>query len=180
MIVRLLSLALLMSSLAFARQTTVPPSGPTTTPTTQPSTQPAINRFQREIDRYRELDAADPFAPGGIVFVGSSSIRGWSTLAEDFPLDRVLNRGFGGSHLIDVVRHADALVLRHRPRVVVLYAGENDIASGRSSPESVARSYHVFCDLIWRDLPDCQIVVIGLKPSPVRAARHSEYLRTNQ
>ena len=79
--------------------------------------------FQREDQK--------PTTPGGIVFVGSSSIRLWD-LARSFPNLPVINRGFGGSQIIDSVTHADLLVIRHKPRTVILYAGDNDLAGGKT------------------------------------------------
>jgi lysophospholipase L1-like esterase len=155
-------------------QTTLSATQPTSAPTSQP-----IDRYRNEIDAYLEQDRLHPPEHGGVVFVGSSSIRGWRTLKDDFRGMNVIGRGFGGSHLIDVIRHADALVLKHRPRVVVLYAGENDIASGRSTPEDVARNFETFCDLIHRELPEARIVVISMKPSPKRWKEQPVYERAN-
>lgn len=164
-------LSIAVTSLA---QTSAPASQPTTSPTSQP-----VDRYRNEINAFIERDRVQPPEKGGIVFVGSSSIRGWRTLKDDFPGMNVIGRGFGGSHLIDVIRHADALVLKHRPRVVVLYAGENDVASGRSTPEDVARNFETFCDLVHRELPDAKIVVISMKPSPKRWAEQPVYERAN-
>ncbi len=155
-------------------QTTLPATQPTSAPTSQP-----VDRYRSEINAFLEQDRANPPAHGGVVFVGSSSIRGWRTLQTDFPDVNVIGRGFGGSHLIDVVRHADALVLKHRPRVVVLYAGENDVASGRSKPDDVARNFETFCDLVHRELPETRIFYISMKPSPKRWAQQAEYERAN-
>jgi hypothetical protein len=84
-----------------------------------------------EIERLTAGDGAQPPA-GGVVFVGSSSIRLWSTLAEDFPGVPIINRGFGGSELPDSVHFADRIVMPYRPRAVVLYAGQNDLWAGKS------------------------------------------------
>ena len=73
-----------------------------------------------------------------MVFVGSSSIRMWETLEADFPGLPVLNRGFGGSELSDVVRFADRIVVPYKPRVVVVYAGDNDLAAGKTPAQVFA------------------------------------------
>jgi lysophospholipase L1-like esterase len=151
---------------------------PTTSSATFPASQPA-DRWRSEIDAFLDSDRTHPPEQGGVVFIGSSSIRGWRTLQEDFPGVNVIGRGFGGSHLIDVVRFADVLVLKHRPRVVVLYAGENDIASGRAKPADIARLFETFCDLVHRELPDTRIVYISMKPSPRRWAQQAEYEQAN-
>ncbi len=130
-------------------------------------------RFQREpakADRWeqaiRDFEAQDRKsapAQGGIVFVGSSSIRLWK-LAESFPGLIAMNRGFGGSELADSVRYADRIVIPYRPRIVVLYAGDNDLASGKS-PERVLADFKQFVAKVHAALPKTRIVYIGIKPS---------------
>src|SRR5437867_2700351 len=93
-------------------------------------------KWEKEIAAFEQADREHPPEKGGIVFVGSSSIRKWTTLAADFPRHRVLNRGFGGSELADSVYFADRIVLPYEPRLVVLYAGGNDINAGKT-PEQV-------------------------------------------
>jgi hypothetical protein len=93
-----------------------------------------------EIAALTRDDAAHPPPAHGIVFVGSSSIRFWTTLATDFPGRPVIGRGFGGSELADSVYYFDRLVQPYQPRTVVLYAGENDLAAGKS-PEAVAADF---------------------------------------
>jgi lysophospholipase L1-like esterase len=101
------------------------------------------------------------------VFIGSSSIARWSNLAESFPGVRVVNRGFGGSELADSARYASRVVVPHAPRIVVLYAGENDLNRG-VSPDAIAADFGRFIDVIRTSLPAARIVVIGLKPSLLR------------
>src|SRR5690348_10317985 len=100
-------------------------------------------RFEAEIRAFEAADRASPPLPGGVVFIGSSSIRGWDSLAADFPGVPVLNRGFGGSTLADVVYYVDRILLPYRPHLVVLYAGDNDLALGRT-PGQVVSDYRVF------------------------------------
>lgn len=101
------------------------------------------------------------------MFVGSSSIRMWQTLEADFPGLPVLNRGFGGSELSDAVQFADRIVVPHRPRVVVLYAGDNDLESGKT-PARVFKDFQSFVTLIHQKLPASRIVFISIKPSLAR------------
>ncbi len=105
----------------------------------------------------------------GVVFVGSSSIRLWTTLAQDFPGVPVINRGFGGSRIIDSTRNADRLVVQYHPKLVVLYAGDNDIAEGQTADQVVA-DFEAFVDRVHRDLPRIQIIFISIKPSVARFA----------
>jgi len=103
------------------------------------------------------------------VFVGSSSIRLWPDLASAFPNAPVLNNGFGGSTLPDVIYYTPLLVLPYAPRLVVLYAGDNDLAAGRT-PEQVLGDYTTFVRLVRQTLPATRVVFISIKPSPSRWA----------
>lgn len=111
-------------------------------------------------------DRENPPPAGGIVFVGSSSIGGWN-LDRYFPDLPVINRGFGGSQIIDSVNHADLLVIRHKPRVVVFYAGDNDLAAGKT-PEEVSRDFRAFVAKLHASVPETRILFIGIKPSILR------------
>jgi lysophospholipase L1-like esterase len=125
------------------------------------------DKWAKEMAAFEEQDKKDP-AIGGIVFVGSSSIRLWD-LEKAFPEMPVLNRGFGGSEIPDSVNHVDLLVIRHKPRTVVFYAGDNDIANGRS-PQQVADDYKAFVTKVHAALPQARIAFIGIKPSIQRWA----------
>jgi lysophospholipase L1-like esterase len=114
-------------------------------------------------------DAAHPHAPGGVLFVGSSSIRFWTDVDAEFAnLPVVINRGFGGSQLSDCVRHLSRLVLAYRPRTVLVYAGDNDLAAG-VAPRDVLRRFVAFVGGVHEALPWTRIVYISIKPSPSRA-----------
>lgn len=125
-------------------------------------------RWAKEIAAFAADDEARPFAPGGIVFVGSSSIRLWD-LASAFPGRHVLNRGFGGTQIADSVRHVDRLVLRHEPATVVFYAGDNDLSAGRT-PEQVLADFETFVARVHAALPRTRIAFVAVKPSLARWA----------
>jgi len=93
-------------------------------------------RFAAEIERFAASDRQHAVPADGVLFVGSSSIRMWPT-AESFPGLPVINRGFGGSHVSDVNHFAERVVLKYSPRVIVFYAGDNDVAAGKSITESM-------------------------------------------
>jgi lysophospholipase L1-like esterase len=124
--------------------------------------------WRDELVEFADFDATTPPTPGGVVFVGSSSIRLWD-LPQWFPdlAGPVLNRGFGGSHVSDSLEHVELLVLRHKPRAVVFYAGDNDLAAGKS-PERVARDFNRFVAAVHGGLPSTAIVAISIKPSALR------------
>lgn len=121
-----------------------------------------------DMARFAAQDAATPPPERPVVFTGSSSVRFWDTLATDFPDVPVLNRGFGGSQVRDSVWYADEIALRYRPRQIVLYAGDNDTADGRSAQQVLADT-QVFVRRIHAELPGTQIALLGIKPSPLRA-----------
>jgi lysophospholipase L1-like esterase len=126
-------------------------------------------KWEKEIAAFEEKDRQNPPPKGGIVFIGSSSIRKWTTLAEDFPHHRVLNRGFGGSQLIDSVHFADRIVLPYEPRMIVLYAGGNDIHAGKS-PEQVFADFQAFVEAVRAKLPKTEIAYISIAGNPSRWA----------
>ena len=124
--------------------------------------------WAKEIAAFAAADEATPFPAGGIVFVGSSSIRLWD-LASAFPGRPALNRGFGGTQIRDSVRHVDRLVIRHTPATVVFYAGDNDLADGRT-PQQVEADFAAFVGRVHATLPATRIAFIGIKPSIARWA----------
>ena len=124
-------------------------------------------RFEAEIRAFEAQDRATAPPKGGIVFVGSSSIKDWTNLAADFPGRTILNRGFGGSTLADVVYYMDRIVLRYRPHLVVLYAGDNDVEMGRM-PDRVVADYQEFVTRLRSADPGARLVYVSIKPSPSR------------
>lgn len=132
-----------------------------------PQVQPNPPKWEAEIQVFERADQERRPEPGGVVFTGSSSVRLWETLAEDFPDTRVLNRGFGGSELEDVLRHADRIIIPYRPRLVLVYGGDNDLAAGKT-PERVLADYQALVQRIQQRLPNTRIGFISIKPSPSR------------
>lgn len=126
---------------------------------------PAV-RWEEELAAFDDQDRATPPLPGGVVFLGSSSIKVWD-LAKSFPELRILNRGIISSSMGDAVRNVDRLVIRYAPRTVVLYAGDNDIDGGATS-EQVVVQFERFVRAVREKLPETRIIYIGIKPSPDR------------
>lgn len=122
---------------------------------------------------FAAFDAADKLktpAPGGVLFVGSSSIRMWDGLETQFEsLPMVVKRGFGGSRMEDCKTYLSRLVVPYKPRMVLVYAGDNDLAEGRT-PQQVLESFRSFVEGVRAELPDTRIAYISIKPSPSRAA----------
>jgi lysophospholipase L1-like esterase len=136
-------------------------------------------RFESEIRAFEAADATNPPPARPILFVGSSSFRLWKDLPASFPGLPVLNRGFGGSHLSDVNHHLDRTVIRYRPSRIVLYAGDNDLAAGKS-PETVLGDFGTFVAEVRRRLGLVPIDFLTIKPSPSRLALLHDQRRANR
>lgn len=131
---------------------------------------PAELRWKSELDAFAADDRLQPPPPRGVLFVGSSSIRMWSGLEKAFPEQPVvIRRGFGGSRLSDCADLVQSLVLPYRPRLVVLYAGENDLAEGASPPDLLVHFVR-FARQVQMALPETRIAYLSMKPSPSRLA----------
>ena len=130
---------------------------------------PPPQSWQHDIDRLVADDSARPPPRHGVLFVGSSSIRMWTTLAADFPGVPVINRGFGGSAIADSTYFADRIVVPYHPRLIVMYAGDNDIAEG-CTPRQVLEEFEAFVARVRRDLPDVAVAYVSIKPSIARAS----------
>jgi lysophospholipase L1-like esterase len=122
------------------------------------------------VKQFVDQDRDAPPTPGGVVFVGSSSIRGWRSLAADMAGLPVVQRGFGGSRLFDACYWSDALVTRHRPSAVVLFSGTNDLAGERPKSAAQVRDlFRLFVQRVRRDDPELPIAWIAITPTPARA-----------
>jgi lysophospholipase L1-like esterase len=126
--------------------------------------------FAAEIKAFAKQDSARPPRPGMVLFVGSSSIRLWNTLQQDFPAYQVLNRGFGGASLPDVALYAEQTIYRYQPSQIVFYCGENDFAGSDTIQVQtvVNRFTNLFREIRQRH-PNVPFVFIAIKPSPSRA-----------
>lgn len=139
----------------------------TVAPVAQPAT---VGRWQSSMAAFDAADREKQPAEGGVLFVGSSTIRLWSNLAQDFrQLPVVINRGFGGSTMADCDHFSRQLVTRYKPKQVLVYAGDNDLAEGRT-PAQVLESFTHFVQVVRSELPGTRIAYISIKPSPSRAA----------
>jgi lysophospholipase L1-like esterase len=134
----------------------------------QPAPAP-VNKWEEAIRKFEAADRQSPPAQGAVLFIGSSSIQMWKDVAEDFPQVEVINRGFGGSEIADSTYYVDRIVAPYRPRMIVLYAGDNDLASGKT-PQQVFEDYQEFVRRVKAKLPRAKVAFISIKPSPARAA----------
>lgn len=125
-----------------------------------------FSRWEKSIAAFEKQDADKAPPKNAVLFVGSSSIRRWNT-AKSFPDVETVNRGFGGSQLADSVHFAPRIVNKHQPRLVVLYAGDNDLAAGKS-PDQVFADFKAFVQVVHKDLPKTRIAYVSIKASVKR------------
>jgi lysophospholipase L1-like esterase len=138
------------------------------------------HRWDESLAAFAAADKAHPPAPGGVLFVGSSSIRLWNGLETEFQsLPVVVKRGFGGSRMLDCTRHLHQLVVPYRPRQVLVYAGDNDLAEGRT-PAQVLQAFSAFVDGVRETLPNTRISYISIKPSPARVSLMPSIRQANE
>ena len=138
-----------------------------------------VSPFDSEFRAFARAEARSPLPRDPVLFYGSSSIRLWLKLADDFPGVAVVNRGFGGSTLAECVQEMDRLVFPVQPRAIVLYAGENDLDQG-ASPESVEEHFREFAERLDDRLGLIPLIFISIKPSPSRAWAFPQIRRTNE
>jgi lysophospholipase L1-like esterase len=130
-------------------------------------TKPASHeKWEKSIAGFEKMDQIAPPEKGGIVFVGSSSIVLWK-IKDYFSDLPIIQRGFGGSQLADSVHFAPRIVTKYEPKTVVVYAGDNDLAGGKS-PETVAADFDAFVKVVHEKLPETRIIYIAVKPSIAR------------
>ena len=171
------TLVLLTAVLALAQATS--PAFATDTPSASSAGTLKASPWDTAFAAFAADDAAHPHPPGGVLFVGSSSIRLWNDLEEQFNnLPVVIKRGFGGSQLADCVKHLHRLVVNYRPHTVLVYAGDNDLAAG-ATPQEVFQRFVAFVEGVHRELPSADIAYISIKPSPARAGLMPQIRETN-
>jgi len=159
-------------------------------PSFAPSTRPAVVSktaangvaaaigFDREVATMEATFRQAKPAPGGVLFYGSSSIRLWKSVKEDFPGMNVTNHGFGGSTCPDAIKSFDRLVVPVRPSTIVFYEGDNDLGKGRTAEQLMA-DYQTFAKLVQTKLPNTKLVYLSVKPSPKRADLISTQRKVN-
>lgn len=143
--------------------------------TAAPTARPKPERFAKEIATMAEK----PVAKGGIVFTGSSSIRLWKTLKQDFPGLPVVNQGFGGSVANDLTVYFDTVVARHEPKILVTYTGSNDINAKLTVEEAFA-DYTRFLDQVHARFPATKIIITSVKIGEKRIAQIPQVLELNK
>lgn len=127
----------------------------------------ASAKWEKDIAAFEARDKTNAPPKNAILFIGSSSIRLWKTLVQDLPGHQVINRGFGGSQIIDSVAFAERIVLPYEPKLIVVYAGGNDI-NAKKSPEQVLADFKTFVGKVRAKLPKTRIAFISIAGNPAR------------
>ncbi len=129
--------------------------------TTIPTFEPAVAAFEAQ-----DKTTAPPAGP--ILFIGSSSIKRWTGLTEAFPGKPVLQRGIDGTEISDMIRYSPRIITPYRPKQIVIYAGDNDIAQGKKTARDVYNSVLTLYMLVRKNVPSAMFTYISVKPSPSR------------
>jgi lysophospholipase L1-like esterase len=140
---------------------------------------PVANPFESEVNALEAKLSQSPISSSPIVFYGSSSIRLWKSLQQDFSGYAVLNCGFGGSRLTDCIRYANRLVLPRKPSAIVIYAGDNDLASG-TPPEKVFQSFTQLFTIFRTYSNSIPIAFVSVKVCPARLMNLENILKFNR
>lgn len=138
-----------------------------------------LNAFEKEIVRMEKADAVSPPPKGAVLFLGSSSIKGWRTLENDMAPLPVVNRGFGGSTIAEADYYFKRIVLKHRPRILVFYSGENDLHSTWLPFDTVIEDFNQFRAKMRNNLPNTKCFFISIKHSPSRWSSREKFDRAN-
>ena len=136
-------------------------------------------KWENDIRSFELADKTNPPPRQANLFIGSSSIRLWKTLSQDFPGYKVINRGFGGSEIADSVHFAERIVIPCQPKLIVLYAGGNDINGGKT-PEQVFADFRAFVTKVQAKLPETRVAYISIAPNPARWAQVERVKAANE
>ena len=135
--------------------------------------------YQDDINKFKDQDLINFPEDVEVLFTGSSSIRFWNSLEEDMRPLKVLNRGFGGAHIVHVNYHFEDVVSRYNPQAIVFFCGTNDITALKTAKETV-EDFKIFQNKVRTNLPNVPIFVIGIKPTPAREYIEEEELEYNK
>ena len=125
--------------------------------------------FQDEINQFKQQDQQNPPPKNAILFVGSSSFRKWTDVQDYFPGYTIINRGFGGSTFPDAIRFAPDIIFPYHPKQIVIYEGDNDLASSDTvTAQTVFERFKTLFTIIRQHQPDVSVVFVSIKPSPSR------------
>ena len=136
--------------------------------------------FWDEIQGFKKADSLHPLSKGAILFVGSSSFRMWTDVQDYFPSHAIINRGFGGSTLLDMIRYEEETIFRYKPKQIVIYCGDNDLAASDTVTANMVydRFTKLFTDIRMR-IARASVVFVSIKPSPSRWRLKDKMMEAN-
>ena len=170
------------ASPAAAEEAARPQAEPAAKPAAETPATPAADpatKWESQVQAFEKKDKESPPPQGATLFIGSSTIRMWSTLAEDFKPMPVIGRGVGGCQISDMVYYADRLVIPYKPKRIVFYAGDNDLVSKKDAAR-LAADFKAFVEKVRKGLPEAKIYFLSIKPSPSRTKVWDEARKANQ
>jgi lysophospholipase L1-like esterase len=136
--------------------------------------------FADEIAAFKKQDSLHPVSANSILFIGSSSFRMWTDVQQAFPKYPIINRGFGGSTLADVIYYANDIIFPYHPKQIIIYCGENDLASDDSINSMIVfKRFQTLFNMIREKLPNTSFVFVSIKPSPSRTRLLDEMQNAN-
>ena len=137
--------------------------------------------FYNDIQAFKKEDSLKTPTKNPVLFIGSSSFTKWTSLQQDFPAIPVLNRAFGGSTLLDVIRFEEEVVFKYQPRKIVIYCGENDLASSETiTPTEVFNRFKILYEDIRKKQTKVPIIFVSIKPSISRWKMKEKQIETNK
>ncbi len=137
--------------------------------------------FWDDIQDFKKQDSASFPPQNAILFIGSSSFTMWKDVQQDFPKYKIINRGFGGSALLDQIRYVKDVIFPYKPKQIIIYCGENDIAASDTvTGQDVSKRFQKLFSLIRNKYPTVQITYISMKPSPSRELLMPKMRRGNE
>jgi lysophospholipase L1-like esterase/PAS domain-containing protein len=148
------------------------------TATTPAEAGPPPTRWGEELAAFARADREQPAAPGGVCLLGSSNIRMWNTLADDFPGVNVVNRGVNGCRLTELAEFAPVIAAPLEPRLVVVSAGTNDLADGRT-PDDLAVDFGHLVANLRRELPEVNVAFLAISPTIKRWEQREQQAEAN-
>ncbi len=140
---------------------------------------PDPERFEKAVKAFEEQDKLNPPPSGAVLCIGSSSMKRWhGTIKDDLSPLTVIPRGFGGSNWNDLIHYTDRIVIPYKPRAILIYEGDNDIAAG-ISPEEVFAKFKAFVKKAHKELPKARLYILAIKPSIRRASMWPDMAKAN-
>lgn len=137
--------------------------------------------FWKEIVSFKKLDSVQPVPVHPVLFIGSSSFTKWTDVNDYFPGYSIVNRAFGASTLLDLIRYSYDIIIPYQPRQILIYCGENDLAySDTITPAEVVMRFKTLFGIIRLNLPNVTIDYVSIKASPKRLNIKDKVIETNK